>query len=143
MASEDKAAVVRRVVEAIWNRGELAVADELFAPDYVNHNGLIPDLVRGPEAIKLSVALYRAAFPHLHIMVEEVRTDGEMVVLRWLAHNAAPGAAASRAARGPAGTVTGSTRTRVVGDQIAESWTDWDRVGVLRRLGLIPPPESG
>jgi SnoaL-like polyketide cyclase len=143
MATANNVAVVRRAVEVIWNRGDLAVADELFAADYVNHDGLIPDLVRGPEAIKLSVALYRAAFPHLHITVTEVRTDGELVVLGWLAHNAAPGAAASRAPREPAGTVTGSTRTRVVGDQIAESWTDWDRVGVLRRLGLIPPPGSG
>jgi len=39
------------------------VADEVFSPDYTNHGGLIPDLVRGPEAIKISVALYRIAFP--------------------------------------------------------------------------------
>ena len=50
-------------VEAIWNRGALEAADALFAPDYVNHGGLIPDLVRGPEAIKVGVALYRTAFP--------------------------------------------------------------------------------
>ena len=143
MATADNVVVVRRAVEAIWNRGDLAVADELFAADYVNHDGLIPDLVRGPEAIKLSVALYRAAFPHLQITVEEVRTDGELVVLHWTAHKAPPGAAAGRAPSGPPGMMTGSTRTRLVGDQIAESWTDWDRVGVLRRLGLIPPPESG
>ncbi len=136
-------AVVRRVVEAIWNRGELAVADEVFAADYVNHDGLIPDLVRGPEAIKLSVALYRAAFPHLQITVEEVRTDGEMVVLRWTARNAAPGVAADDAPSEPAGMVTGSTRSRLVGGQIAESWTDWDQDGLIRQVGLIPPLERG
>lgn len=44
-------AVVRRAIEAIWNRGDLDVADELFAADYVNHHGLISDLILGPEAI--------------------------------------------------------------------------------------------
>jgi len=54
---EDRTDLVRQAVEAIWNRGELDAADALFAPDYVNHGGLIPDLVRGPEAVKLSAAL--------------------------------------------------------------------------------------
>src|SRR5688500_6322882 len=65
-------ALVRRAIEAIWNRGELGVADDLFAHDYVNHDGLIPDLVRGPEAIKISVAFYRIAFPDFYITVEEL-----------------------------------------------------------------------
>ena len=63
MATEHNVALVRHAVEAIWNRGELEAADAVFAPDYVNHGGLITDLVRGPEAIKVSVALYRRAFP--------------------------------------------------------------------------------
>jgi len=69
MAEQRHAALVRRAVEEIWNRGDLALADALFAPSYVNHGGLIPDLVHGPEAIKISVALYRTAFPDLHISV--------------------------------------------------------------------------
>ncbi len=70
MAEDHNRAVVRRVVEEIWNQGRLEVADDVFAPEYVNHDGLIIDLIRGPEAIKLSVALYRVAFPNLEITVE-------------------------------------------------------------------------
>jgi hypothetical protein len=51
--------LVRLAVEEIWNQGDLDTADAVFTPDYVNHGGLIPDLIRGPEAVKLSVALYR------------------------------------------------------------------------------------
>ena len=65
MSSSNNEALVRRAVESIWNRGDLDLADELFAPDYVNHHGLIADVVRGPEAIKVSAALYRLAFPDL------------------------------------------------------------------------------
>jgi hypothetical protein len=49
------------LIEAIWVRGELKVADALFTHDYIHHGGLISDLIRGPEAIKLSVVLYRSA----------------------------------------------------------------------------------
>ena len=54
---------MRQVIEEIWNDGDLELADQVFALDYINHGGLIPDLVRGPEAIKVSVALYWLAFP--------------------------------------------------------------------------------
>jgi hypothetical protein len=49
------------LIEAIWSPGELEMADALFTHDYANHGGLIPDLIRGPEAIKLSVVLYHSA----------------------------------------------------------------------------------
>ncbi len=45
MTAEHNMGLVRRVVEDVWNRGDLALADVLFAPTYVNHGSLIPDLV--------------------------------------------------------------------------------------------------
>src|SRR5919202_5867934 len=83
MVEEHNRALVCRAVEAIWNRGELDVADVLFAPDYVNHDGLIIDLVRGPEAVKLSVTLYRSAFPHFQITIEDLHAERDTVTLRW------------------------------------------------------------
>src|SRR5689334_23195625 len=78
-------ALVRRAVEEIWNQGDLALADVLFAPGYVNHGGLIPDLVRGPEAITSSVALYRTAFPAFYITLETLVAQDDMVDVQWTA----------------------------------------------------------
>ena len=72
MSASVNETLVRQAIEVIWNRGDLDAADELFAPGYVNHYGLIADLVLGPEAIKVSAALYRVAFPGLHVTVEEL-----------------------------------------------------------------------
>ena len=80
------ARLVRQVIEEIWNGGDLELADQVFAPDYVNHGGLIPDLVRGPEAIKISVALYRLAFPEFRVAVVDLLAQGQTVALRWAAH---------------------------------------------------------
>jgi len=134
--------VVRRAVEEIWNQGDLGLADLLFAPTYVNHGGLIPDVVRGPEAIKVSVALYRTAFPGFHITVEAMRATGEIVDLRWTAHGGPPAGQAQDAPASHGDMLQGTTRGRIAANQIAESWTTWDREGVLRRLGIVPPEDD-
>jgi len=130
MATPANEALVRRAIDLIWNRGELDAADELFAPDYINHYGLIGDLVLGPEAVKISVALYRLAFPGLHVSVDEISTVDDSVVLRWTARTAS-GAVAPKSK-----SLTGITRSRIAAGKIAESWTKWDRIGVLRELGV-------
>jgi hypothetical protein len=127
----DNEAVVRRAVVTIWNGGELDVADELFGPGYVNHDGLIPDLVHGPEAIKISVALYRVAFPDLHITVDDAGTDGEMVTIRWTARRDTPGPP-NRGASADRTLLTGRTRCLLSDGKIVESWTLWDGPQVRR-----------
>ena len=139
MAIEHTVALVRHAVDAIWNRGELAVADDVFAPDYVNHGGLITDLVRGPEAIKLSVALYRRAFPHLQITMNALHADGDRVVLDWVARSTAVAEVSGSAPRDPHDTLTGKTVSRIADGRIVESWTYWDQGAVLERVGCIPP----
>jgi len=136
-AAERRAHVVRRAVEEIWNQGDLGLADVLFAPGYVNHGGLIPDLVCGPEAIKASVALYRTAFPGFHITVEALTAAGEMVDLQWAARSAPVDGRHRAAPASGGGMLRGTTRGRLVANQIAESWTTWDHLGVLRRLGIV------
>jgi hypothetical protein len=47
--SEENKAIVRRIIdEALNGQGNLDVADELFAPDYVGHNPASPVDTRGP-----------------------------------------------------------------------------------------------
>ena len=86
VTAANNARLVRQVIEEIWNGGDLELADQVFAPDYVNHGGLIPDLVRGPEAIKVSVAVYRLAFPEFRVAVVDLLAQGQTVALRWAAH---------------------------------------------------------
>jgi hypothetical protein len=124
------AALVQRVVEEIWNAGNLELADELFAPTYVNHGGLIPDLVQGPEGIKFSVAFYRAAFPGLHVAVDDLAVDKDAVILCWTAAGRPAGDATT-------GTLTGVTRSHVADGRVVESWTTWDAGLALERLGVV------
>lgn len=127
------------LLDEIWNQGVLELADALFAQDYVNHGGLIPDLIRGPEAIKLSVALYRRAFPYFHISVDDVTSDGDEIAIRWIAHPRRPRTdSPGRTKRG----LRGITRCRLLAGKIAESWTVWDRRAALGLLSSRPEASS-
>jgi predicted SnoaL-like aldol condensation-catalyzing enzyme len=130
-------ALVRRVIDEIWNAGNIELADELFAPTYINHGGLIPDLVQGPEGVKFSVALYRSAFPGLHVAVDDVRVDKDAVTLCWTAGSQGPGDGADAVPGRMGGTLAGVTSNHVVDGQIQESWTSWDAALVLQRLGVV------
>jgi predicted ester cyclase len=62
--SERNKALVRRVVDEAWNRGNLEVVDEIFAPDYTEHI-LRQEQEPGIEGYKGRVLTTRAAFPDL------------------------------------------------------------------------------
>jgi len=43
MSEEENKVLVRRVIEEMFNEGNLDVADELIAPDYVDHDPAMPE----------------------------------------------------------------------------------------------------
>jgi len=77
--TEANVAVFRRAIDEGWNRGNLAAIDELFAPDFVEHQaGIAP----GRDGVKGSIQALRAAFPDLHLTVEDAIAEGDTVWLR-------------------------------------------------------------
>lgn len=85
MVAEDNRAVVRRYWEEVFGRGDLAVADELFAAEHVVHDPNLPEEARGPEAMKAAAALARRVSPDLTVSIEDEIADGDRVVTRWTA----------------------------------------------------------
>src|SRR5690606_32231067 len=124
MSVTDDLRLVRRAVMEVINEGRLEPADELFAPDFVNHGGLIPDVITGPESVRISVAVLRRAFPRLWLTIDMLEVQGDRLVLSWTARNRPPGSA--QAPDDPAGAdrLTGTTRVRCAEGKIAETWTE-------------------
>jgi hypothetical protein len=125
MSASANEALVRSVIDEIWNKGDLDAADALFGPDYVNHDCQIADLLVGPETVKLTVAFYRLAVPDLHVSVQFLSASRDTVVVCWSASRGPPGL-------GDAVTtyrhlLTGITSSRLAGGRIVETWTEWDR----------------
>ena len=79
----DTKALVRRLFEEVWNQGNLAAIDELFAPSYVRYDPAAPE-AKGLAGFKQLVVRLRTAFPDLHFTLEEVIAEGDKVMSRAL-----------------------------------------------------------
>jgi predicted ester cyclase len=80
---EKNKALVRRLIEEVDNRGNLDVADELLAPNFVDHD-VVPQEDAGIQGYKRAVAEQRAASSDLHFSIEEQIAEGEKVVTRYI-----------------------------------------------------------
>ncbi len=138
MSAESNKALARRLMEEAFNAGNIDVVDELVAAGFINHDAAAPEPTVGPEAAKASIAGYRAGFPDLRITIEDQIADGDRVVTRWSAKGTHQGELMGMPATGKQSTVTGITIDRIADGRIAESWTNWDTLGMLQQLGVVP-----
>jgi steroid delta-isomerase-like uncharacterized protein len=143
MLSDTNKTVSRRLFEEVWNKGNLAVLNELIANDHVNSGpGTLPGLPTGPEGAKQFVMMYRNAFPDTHFTIDEQIAEADKVVTRWTAHGTHKGELLGIPATGKSSTVTGISVDRIVNGKIVESWGIFDQFGMMQQLGVIPMPES-
>ena len=68
--TEQNKAIALRWSEELWSKGDLAVADEIVAADYVRHDPGDPFPAQGPEDVKRIVRMLRSMLPDLRISVD-------------------------------------------------------------------------
>lgn len=127
-------------LEEMWGRGRLDLADRLYAPDYDDHVGKGPEPaeVRGVEGIKQAVTTFRNAFPDLAYVVEDEIAEGDLVMARFSARGTHRGPFPGVPPTGRAVTYAGIDINRIRDGRIVESWVQYDALGLLRQLGIVP-----
>jgi steroid delta-isomerase-like uncharacterized protein len=136
--SDGNKTTVRRLIEEVWNKGFMPVADELFAPTYVHHDSSTPDVGRGPEGEKKRATLYRNAFPDFRLTIEDLVAEGETVVARWSGRGTHKGELNGIAPTGKQINITGVSIARFANNKIAEGWVNWDALGLMQQIGAVP-----
>jgi predicted ester cyclase len=140
--AEDLGEASRQLLEQSFNDAKFDLADQLIAVDAVNHDPAEPAelrALRGPEVLKRTVGMYRAAFPDVRMTVDDVLTAGDKVVLCWHSEGTHRGELAGLAATGAHGSVTGISIDRWKDGKVVESWAEGDNLGLARQLGAAPP----
>ena len=139
MSTEDNKALIRRLFQEFWDQKNLAVADELLAATHVDHTpGSPPGLPPGPEGFKQFASVYFTAFPDLHITIDDMVAEGDTVVTRWTTRATNTGSLFGMPATNKSMTITGITIDRLASGKIVETWTNFDNLGMLQQLGVIP-----
>jgi steroid delta-isomerase-like uncharacterized protein len=133
--SEANKAQIRRVIEEVHNRGDLAVVDEVAASDLVIHAP--SQEIRGREGAKHYVAALRAGFPNLHFTIEDQIAEGDRVVTRWVARGTHGGTFQNVPATGRDVRLVGTDIDRMAGGKVVECWTHVDELGLMQQLGVV------
>ena len=141
MSEEANKALMRRMVEEILNSGNLEAADEIFAPDYVLHDPASPEEVRGPEGFKRFVGMFHAAFPDLHLTIEDQIAEGDSkMVTRYRVSGTHRGDLMGLPPSGKRVTFVGVGVTRTSDGKFVETWEHYDALGLMQQLGVVPLP---
>lgn len=132
--------LARRIPEEIINEGNLELADELFADDYVGRLSGIPEPLHGPEALKGFASELRTAFPDVEMTVEDVIAEDDKVVRRDRMTGTHEGEYRGIEPTGNEVEVEGIVILRVEDGQIVETWGQSDMMGAMQQLGVVEAP---
>jgi len=135
--SEANKNAIRRLIDEVWNRGNLAAADDLFDDNYLHHDAATPEGGRGAMGEKNRATLYRNAFADFRISIEDLMAEGETVTARWSCRGTHKGELNGIAPTGKQIAVTGMSIARFSGGKMVEGWVNWDALGLLQQLGVV------
>jgi predicted ester cyclase len=129
MSTEENKATVHRYFEEYHNQRKDEVLSQILADDLL-------------EGARASTAALRAGFPDVHITINEMLAEEDMVATIWTGQGTHSGEWSS-----PVGTIattgrqvtwTATTTLRISSGKISEViGTNWDHLGILQQIGAV------
>ncbi len=133
----DHAATMRRAYDLI-NAGDIDGFGELVAEGFIEHEDL-PGLSPSKEGVLALFTGYRAAFPDLHMAVEDVIAEGDRAVARVTTTGTQTGDWMGMPASGK------RIEVRLIdimrfddSGLVSEHWGVMDMLSMLQQLGVVP-----
>ena len=131
--------IIQHLFDEAFNQGDLAVVDELVAPDGISHH-LSWGMPANRMGLKQLIAMFRTAFPDLNCTVQDEIIQGDKVAAHWTMRGTHKGLFLGNSPTNKPIIVQGLIYARIEHNQIIENWTMIDQMGILQQLGLVPPP---
>jgi predicted ester cyclase len=137
MSGTSNEAMYRRLIEEGFNQGNLAVVDELVAPNAREHQRGSED---GAEGTKKTITYLRSVFPDFKITIDEVVVSGDKVWARQKGGGTNLGRFAGHAPTGKRAFIDVIDVCRFEDGKMVEHWGVPDQLGMMMALGLVTPP---
>jgi steroid delta-isomerase-like uncharacterized protein len=138
MTPEDNKKTARRIVVEIFSAGNMALIDELFAVDFVEH-ALPPGIPPNREGFKMMIPALRQAFPDLEYTIEDQLAEGDKVAQRLTGRGTMRGEFMGMPPTGKTAVWQEMHLHRVdSAGKLAEHWDSTDEIGMMTQLGLGP-----
>jgi len=141
---EENIALMKRIHAEVSN-GNLAIFDEVLAPDYVRHcQAMPPELqeIHGAEVFKGFVADFINAVSDCKDEIDFIIADSNMVAYVTTTTGVQTGPMGNLPASGKEFMLKNLVIQRIEDGKVAETWISWDNVALLTQLGFFPPAGS-
>jgi len=138
MDIEANKAIVRKYIE-LWSTGNLALADEVLAANFVDHRH--PNRIPGPESVKQEVKAFRDGFPDVRMTIEQMIGEGDTVAFRFVLRGTHLGTFAGFPPTGKEAVLTGADFVRIADDKMVELWSVQETLSWAQQLGFKISPE--
>jgi steroid delta-isomerase-like uncharacterized protein len=135
---ESNKGVARRLVEEVLNKGNMKAFDELFSDTYAMHNMPVPNIPGTKEGFRKLVLATRKAFPDVHVHIENMVADNDFAVFHDKVEATSKDDFFGVPATGKRITWTEIHFLKIAGGRIVEHWTNFDQLGILQQLGVVP-----
>jgi len=137
--STKKKQIALRLYEEVWNERKLSVVDELISPSHALHDPNLSGSQTGPDGYKQQVIRLTAAFPDLHVAIEDIFSEQDKLVASWMISGTHEGEYEGIPPTDKKIFVHGITIHHLVDGKILDSYVSWDALGLMRQLGHPPP----
>jgi steroid delta-isomerase-like uncharacterized protein len=140
MTPEQNKAFVVKAFDELINKRDFSRLTEFFAPGFARHDlgRLFPDRF-GAEGPREHVSMLLAAIPDLHSEIIDVFAEGDRVCVRYVASGTHTGELLGSPGSGKPVSWAGVNIYRMADGRIAEVWQLADGVGLLQKIGVLPP----
>jgi steroid delta-isomerase-like uncharacterized protein len=136
--TERNKGLARRWIEEAFNKHNLTVVDELFAERFAVNGHAI-----GREGLRKSMSRHIAAFPDLHVTIDDMVAEGGKVSLWYTVEGTHQGEFDDVPPTGKHVKWFGSDLLTIDGGKISEARFLSDSLGLLRQLGAtVSPPRT-
>jgi len=133
----DPKAVVKRFFDEAINRRNLALLDELLAPDFRGNILEDEQTSNSREELKEMLAMVFEAFPDYHQTIHDWIVEDEKVVARWTTRGTHRGEYNGIAPTGKVIREHGIDIFRVVDGKVVEHWVELDLLGIYQQMGVV------
>lgn len=133
MSVQQNKLIMYRLLDEVWNKGNLNAVDELFTADHTSPSA--PFLPPGPEGTKIIVNMFRKAMPDYRLKVDLIMADEQKVVARFTqsgTHSGEP--LMGMPASGRRAEWTEIAVLEIQDGKIVKSWYETDMLAMVNQL---------
>lgn len=128
--------LANRVFEEILQKGNMALVDECFATNYIDHDVSKEEpTVIGREVMREDAQMWRGAFDMTFDITAQL-AEGDFVTTVWTWHGTHKGEFMGVAPTGKTYDILGSTTFRCMEGEITEAWWQYDIARLMREMGM-------